>query len=148
MTEQKLQEFEKIRKETGNKLRFWMTHIEASMKIESLMAYRRWIRQTKPSAVSTKLSAPVPLDIDEDLLFVQIEDDEEVYAVTEKNRTVVEAHLTPEEKVVFEEAKVKQLMSFLQNNGMRAVKEADVPEGESAPLRFLCAFRAGKQKHA
>ena len=38
------------------------------------------------------VSTPVPMDVvDEELLYVQIEDDEEVYAVSESHRTVVEA---------------------------------------------------------
>ena len=49
--------------------------------------------------------------------------------------------MTPEEKEIFEEARIKQLMSFLQNNGMRAGKEANVAEGETSPLCFLLAFR-------
>ena len=81
-------------------------------------------------------------DLGEDDGMIEVtSDDEVIYFLQVKKKTVVEARLTKEEKQKFDRAKDECLAPWIENFAWEAADQSEVAEGEDCPLRFLLTWK-------
>ncbi|CAK0792453.1 unnamed protein product [Prorocentrum cordatum] len=113
--------------------------------LESINAARR-LDGLKPLAKRPRITPMetenIKTDTGDDELLLLYEDEEMIYLTNAAKRdAVVEARLTPDEKVQFDEAKTKALLPWIENQAWQAVNEATAGAGEVCPMRFLLKWK-------
>ena len=77
---------------------------------------------------------------DEDLLLLY-DDGEEIYPADRKRDSVIEARLTKDERRQFDEAKIKALQPWIDNEAWEAADPSEAHAGEVCPMRFLLKWK-------
>ena len=112
------------------------------------LSKRHMSSSSLPNLASTNTARPavdIPAtmgDTDDDELMLLYDDyGDDIYLADRKRDSVIEARLTPEERRQFDDAKIKALQPWIENEAWEAADPSDAHAGEVCPMRFLLKWK-------
>ena len=113
------------------------------LRLESVRAH-----QSLPTSSTTE-AAPVPSVTsdanfcfqDEMLMVDELDTEDTIYLAAGRAPTIVEKHLSVEEREAFNNAKDEALLPWLENCAFEAADRSEAAEGEVCPMRYLLKYK-------